>query len=321
MRPSPDDDLVVRVAWLHYVGGYEQKDIADMFCLSRAKVTRLLDRARKRGIVRFFIKAPQANLLSLEKELKETFGLQDAVVVPTGKDDEETVQNIGVGGAMYFSQNIRRWRLVGFSWGKTLRAFAENLFPVDDIRDIRFVSLAGGLTLGSFMNPFNIGERLSLTFNGQCYYIHAPEVAESPELRDLYLSERVNRKTFEMARQAESSIVGIGVADVERSTYIQAGFIDRQDMELIRQKGGVGDILGQFFTIEGQVLDLELHQRTIAIPLEELRKMPSVIGLAGGRYKVEAILGALRGKFVKILVTDEDTAQEILKREKGVVPA
>lgn len=321
MRSSPDDDLVVRVAWLHYVGGYEQKDIADMLRLSRPKVTRLLDRARKRGIVKFFIKAPQANLLSLEKELKETFGLQDAVVVPTGKDDEETVRNIGVGGAMYFSQNIRRWHLVGFSWGKTLRAFAENLFPVDDIRDIRFVSLAGGLTLGSFMNPFNIGERLSLTFNGQCYYIHAPEVAESPELRDLYLSERVNRKTFEMARQAESSVVGIGVADVERSTYIQAGFIDRQDMELIRQKGGVGDILGQFFTIEGQVLDLELHQRTIAIPLEELRKMPSVIGLAGGRYKVEAILGALRGKFVKILVTDEDTAQEVLKREKGVVPA
>lgn len=315
MRPAPDDDLVVRVAWLHYIEGYNQSDIADMFRLSRPKVTRLLDRARKQGIVKFFIKAPQANLLSLERELKETFGLQDAVVVPTGKNDEETVENIGIGGAMYFSQNVRRWHLVGFSWGKALRAFAENLFPVDGIKDIRFVSLAGGLTLGAFMNPFNIGERLSLTFNGQCYYIHAPEVAESPEVRDLYLSERVNRKTFEMAKQAEASIVGIGVADADRSTYIQAGFIDRQDMELIRRKGGVGDILGQFFDVEGRVLDLELHQRTIAIPLEELRGMPNVIGLAGGKYKVEAILGALRGGFVKILVTDEDTAQEVLRRK------
>lgn len=315
MRPAPDNDLVVRVAWLHYIEGYNQSDIADMLRLSRPKVTRLLDRARKQGIVKFFIKAPEANLFSLEKKLKETFGLQDAVVVPTGKNDEETIENIGVGGAMYFAQNVKKWRLVGFSWGKTLRAFAENLFPVDEVKDIRFVSLAGGLTLGAFMNPFNIGERLSLTFNGQCYYIHAPEVAENPEVRDLYLSERVNRKTFEMARQAECSLLGIGVADAERSTYIQAGFIDRQDMELIRRKGGVGDILGQFFDIEGKILDLELHRRTIAIPLEELRHMPNVIGLAGGRYKVEAILGALRGKFVKILVTDEDTAQEILKRK------
>ncbi|MGB9553839.1 MAG: sugar-binding domain-containing protein [bacterium] len=49
--------------------------------------------------------------------------------------------------------------------------------------------------------------------------------------------------------------------------------------------------------------------------MEDLRKMPDVIGLAGGRYKVEAILGALRGKFVKILITDEDTAREVLKRK------
>jgi lsr operon transcriptional repressor len=140
-------------------------------------------------------------------------------------------------------------------------------------------------------------------------------VAESPEARDLYLSERVNRKTFEMARQAECSILGIGVADIEHSTYIQAGFIDRQDMEIIRQKGGVGDILGQFFDAEGQVLDLELHRKTIAVSLEDLRKMPDVIGLAGGRYKVEAVLGALRGGFIKILVTDEDTAREVLKRK------
>jgi lsr operon transcriptional repressor len=315
VRASPDDDLIVRVAWLHYQEGYNQNDIADMLRLSRPKVTRILDRARKHGIVKFFIKAPQVNLLSLEKELKKAFALQDAVVVPSGKNDTETVENIGRGGALYFSQNIWKWHLVGFSWGKALRAFAENLFPVDEAQEVRFVSLAGGLTLGAFMNPFNIGERLSLAFNGQCYYIHAPEVAESPEARDLYLSERVNRKTFEMARQAECSILGIGVADIEHSTYIQAGFIDRQDMEIIRQKGGVGDILGQFFDAEGQVLDLELHRKTIAVSLEDLRKMPDVIGLAGGRYKVEAVLGALRGGFIKILVTDEDTAREVLKRK------
>ncbi|MGQ9622998.1 MAG: sugar-binding transcriptional regulator [Candidatus Caldatribacteriaceae bacterium] len=317
MRASLDEDLLVRVAWLHYQEGYSQNDIADMLHLSRPKVSRLLDRAREKGIVRFFIKHPKANLLSLEKELKQTSGLQDAVVVPTGKNDEETTKNIGYGGAIYFSQNVRKWRLVGFSWGKTLRAFAQDIFPVDEVSEIRFVSLAGGLTLGAFMNPFNIGEKLALAFGGQCYYIHAPEVAESVESRNMYLTENVNRRTFEMALRAQCSLVGIGVADAEHSTYIQAGFINQQDMELIRQLGGVGDVLGQFFDIEGRVLDIELHQRTIAVSLEDFRNMPDTIGLAGGQYKVDAILGALRGRFVKILVTDEDTAYSILEKERG----
>ncbi|MGQ9748112.1 MAG: MarR family transcriptional regulator, partial [Candidatus Caldatribacteriaceae bacterium] len=41
------------MAWLHYQEGYSQNDIADMLHLSRPKVSRLLDRARERGIVRF----------------------------------------------------------------------------------------------------------------------------------------------------------------------------------------------------------------------------------------------------------------------------
>ncbi|MGQ9622992.1 MAG: MarR family transcriptional regulator [Candidatus Caldatribacteriaceae bacterium] len=56
MRASLDEDLLVRVAWLHYQEGYSQNDIADMLHLSRPKVSRLLDRAREKGIVRFFIK-------------------------------------------------------------------------------------------------------------------------------------------------------------------------------------------------------------------------------------------------------------------------
>jgi len=76
----------------------------------------------------------------------------------------------------------------------------------------------------------------------------------------------------------------------------------------------VGDILGQYFDQEGKILDLDLHQRTIAIPLNELKDMPNVLAVAGGKHKVDAILGAIKGRFIKILVTDEDTAREVIER-------
>lgn len=310
-------DLIVRIAWLHYIEGYTQTEIADMFELSRPKVTRLLERAREDGIVKFVIEAPHANCLSIEKELKQTFPtLQDAVVVPTGRDEEGNILNIGKGGAFYLARKIKSGDLIGISWGRTLKALAEAIRPEGKIEEVRFVSLAGGLTTSSFMNPYNIGEKLATIFQGQCYYIHAPEVVETAELKKFYLNERVNKKTYEMARRAHWSAIGIGTVDIERSTYILAGFITPQDMEIIRQMGGVGDILGQYFDQEGKILDLDLHQRTIAIPLNELKDMPNVLAVAGGRHKVDAILGAIRGGFIKILVTDEDTARKVLEKAR-----
>ncbi len=240
------------------------------------------------------------------------------MIVPTASQEEVTYENIGKGGAILLYRLLQNNDLVGISWGRTLCSLANNLIPKDDVRGVKFVSLAGGLTVGAYMNPFNIGERLAQVYGGECYYIHAPEVVESQELRDFYLAERVNRKTLEMAKRSRLSLVGIGVAHPQYSTYIKAGFIDAQDMEIIRSMGGVGDILGQFYTVEGEVLPLELHRRTIAVSLEEMRTMPNVVGLAGGKQKVEAILGALRGGFVKILVTDEITALEILERTTKV---
>lgn len=310
-----EQDLMVRVAWLHYIENYTQTQIADRMDLSRPKVTRLLDRAREKGVVRFIIEAPHAHCLAVERMMRETFSLQDAVVVPSADDEERNNQNIGQGCTFYLSKKIRSGELVGISWGRTLRAFADTILPANGVSGVKFVSLAGGLTASAYMNPFNIGEKLASIFQGQCYYLHAPEVVESPELREFYLAERVNRKTFEMARQATHSVVGIGVTDSQRSTYIQAGFIDVQDMEIIVQRGGVGDILGQYYDREGKLLDLELHRRTIAVSLDDLSQMPNVIGLAGGIHKVEAILGALRGHFIDVLVTDERTANEMIEKE------
>lgn len=311
-------ELLTRVAWLHFMEGVTQREIARHLGLSQPKVARLLDKAQKCGIVRISIASPYANCLLIEGELRRLFPhLEDVVVVPAPREGN-LFESLGRAGAWYLERVLQDGDLVGIAWGRTLKSVAASLRGVR-ARNLKFVTLIGGLTASASLNPYTIGEKLASIFNGECYYLYAPAVVESEEIRNFYLSERINQKTLELARKTRWSIVGIGAVDAQHSVYALTGFIDYHELELIRRKGGVGDILGQFYDLSGNIIDTPLHQRTVALPLEDLRSMRNVIGIAGGKEKVEAILGALRGKYIKILITDEDTAKRVveLARREG----
>ncbi len=307
-------ETMTRIAWLHYMEGLTQRDIAESLHMSQPKVARLLDKAHKKGIVRVSIESPLANCLGLESRLREVFSLSDVLVVPAGGRDD-LFTSLGRAGAWYLERVLKDDDLVGIAWGRTLKQVAHSLKNVR-VRGIKVVTLVGGLTASASLNPYTIGEKLASIFTGECYYLYAPAVVESEETRDFYLSERINRKTLELARRAAWSVVGIGPVDVVHSVYALTGFLGHEDLEDLRKKGAVGDIVGQYYDKEGKVLDIPLHRRTVAVSLSDIRSMRNVIAVAGGKEKVEAIRGALRGGFINILVTDEDTAQSVLSDEE-----
>ncbi|MDQ6949601.1 MAG: hypothetical protein M3256_25975, partial [Actinomycetota bacterium] len=79
--------------------------------------------------------------------------------------------------------------------------------------------------------------------------------------------------------------------------------------------GAVGDLCGRFFRADGQVALESLDQRTIAIDREELRAIPTVVAVAAGPHKCDAIRGSLRTGCLNVLITDEATASLILAAE------
>jgi DNA-binding transcriptional regulator LsrR (DeoR family) len=76
----------------------------------------------------------------------------------------------------------------------------------------------------------------------------------------------------------------------------------------------VGDILGHFYDIDGRPVECETDDRLIALDLEQLRVIPTMVAVAGGLGKVAAILGGLRGSYIDVLITDMETAQAILEQ-------
>lgn len=79
-------------------------------------------------------------------------------------------------------------------------------------------------------------------------------------------------------------------------------------------KGAVGDICDHLINDRGELCDEALDERTVSVPLAELKKKKRRIGVASGQSKVECICGAIRGKIINVLITDEDTAGKVIER-------
>jgi DNA-binding transcriptional regulator LsrR (DeoR family) len=116
-----------------------------------------------------------------------------------------------------------------------------------------------------------------------------------------------------MARKANVALVGIGGVNYETSRFVQYTGLSSDDMKRIEQEfHGVGEIGSMVFDIKGRPTALEYAQRVVGLSLQELRAIPFTIGVAATATKALPIFGALRGRYIDVLITDEIAAQEIL---------
>ena len=57
-----------------------------------------------------------------------------------------------------------------------------------------------------------------------------------------------------------------------------------------------------------------LNQRIVSLELDTFKKIPISIGIAAQQQKTAPIIAALRGGYIKVLVTDEETANDVLAK-------
>jgi DNA-binding transcriptional regulator LsrR (DeoR family) len=191
---------------------------------------------------------------------------------------------------------------------------AEHVVP-RRLQNLRVVNLMGGLTTSLSLNPYDIGSRLASALAGECYYVYAPAIAASEELCSSFKSELTVRTALDMARVADYALVGIGEVG-PNSTLSQMGYISLPEMEVLRRQGAVGNILAQYFDAGGVKVACELHRRIVSLSIEQLRDHHHVVGVAGGGHKTEAIFGALQGRFITVLISDENTARSLVARKE-----
>lgn len=302
-----DQYLTTKVAWCYYMEGMTQERIAQEFHLTRFKVIKMLEEARDEKVVSFHIQGPGVNCLRIEKELISTYSLDDAFVIPSTSDD--LVSAIATAASYYLADKVRAEDVIGFGWGQTTGKTISKI-KVDSKLQASFVSLTGGV---KYYIPYTDNDEYSPeSLRAKLYVIPSPFYLSSEEMARRILQEPSVKVVFDLARTASFVLVGIG-ATTQDATVIKENIITWDQMGILRRMGAVGDILGQFYTAEGEKLNAELHRRIVGIDIDTLRGKPNVIGIAAGDEKVEAIRGALRGKYIRTLITDERTAEQLLR--------
>lgn len=313
-----DFKLMVKVATLYYKGGLTQDDISKKIKISKYQVNRILKRSLETGIVQISINDSLTNITEFEDKLEKEFNLKRAIVVDNlGLSDKELKAKMGQAASSYLLEIIKNNDIIGVAWGTTVNEVIIHL-PNKINKNVDVVQVTGGVhQLSVNLNCQDIARRLASIFGAEPHLIYAPAIVESPDLRDLLLNEPSIKETFGFFDKINIALVGIGaIFPKVTSTFIETGSFNSDDFEKLNANHAVGDVFSHFFDINGKISNPEIDKRMITISTEDLLKIPYSIGIAGGEAKAESILGALRGKYINILVTDIKAAAKILKLAK-----
>jgi lsr operon transcriptional repressor len=312
-----EEDLITRIAWLYYKEKLTQQQIAERISLSRQKVQRLLEKARDLEIIQFTLKHPFVNLMSVETEIRKRFGLKDAVVAPTATSGPALQSRAySIAGAAYLERKLGTLDkcTLGIGWGNTTAFLADYFEPQIVSGHFEVVSLIGNLMMNVSMNPYIMAEKMARKLNASFYNIWAPAIAQTKERAEIFKSEPWIKAVLDIGCRADVVLISIGEA-AESASLFKMGYLSPVDLQRLIGKGAVGDILCRYFNGNGEIIADEVHDRVIGIPMEifgDDKKL--IIGVAGGPAKVAAIRAALLKKYINVLITDEDTANELLRQ-------
>ncbi len=311
--------LKLKAAYYCYEKGYTQSQAAESLGISRNTLGKLLNEARKEGIVQIKVVDVRGSghFISMETQLVERYGLLDIKITDCVEDTQTRInQRIAQEAAAYMERILESGMRIGMSWGRTLDLMVKQMRPNPSITGLEVTTLLGGAgTLTSQVQPSGIVQYFLEKYDGKGYVINAPYFCRTAELCSALKQEPHIREVLDRACNSDLALVGIGEPPSKASCE-EAGleFTD----EIIGQLESihaVGDICNNFFDIQGTLCPTDLTHKLLAVNLEDLKGVKKVIALAGGPNKCDSILGALRGGYIDVLITDQFTAQKLL--EKG----
>lgn len=312
--PSPRDTaILVRAATLYYLDGLSQADVATELGVTRSNVSRVLSEARRLGIVEIRIHDPSGRSDSLEEQMVERFQLRECHVAPTGTADN-ALGRVGMLGATWLTDNLPASGSVAVSWGSGVQAVVEAVSPGPRHSKIEVLPLVGGVSNVDSARDANVLVRALASKLGASHRrLYAPAVVDSRATRDTFLQESSIGGVLEDAGRATIAIVGVGtLGSGASSAIVESMRLTPQERAEFEAAGPVGDCCTRFFDAAGRPVHSVVDERVVAIELDALTRIPTVVGVAAGAAKAPGVHAALNARLFDVLVIDSTLAEALL---------
>jgi DNA-binding transcriptional regulator LsrR (DeoR family) len=304
---------LARISHLYYNEGLTQQQIATRLSLSRIKVSRLLQQARETGVVRIDIKY-DGFFPELEEDLHKRYGAQFIVCDWVSGNGADLLESLGVTAAEYLDRVLKPNDVVTLGWGTTMLSVAQHMAREE--RALTFVPIVGGqANVGLHIHANQIAATMAAATGGRAEALFAPAVAETPAARSMLLASRPVSRVLHLAAHANAAVFSLGAPFSPSSSLQMVGYYSANDIEALRRSGAACDVISTaYFNSDGDRCAEEISSRTVSITLEQLRRIPHKVCVAGGPDKHEAIRIALElGYLVDTMVLDNQTAKYLLQ--------
>jgi DNA-binding transcriptional regulator LsrR (DeoR family) len=305
----PSDRTVAEAAWLYYVKGLNQAEIAKKLGLSRPTVITYLRLARDRQIVGVKISGEHFRVNDLADRLCETYGLTSAYVVPAGENPMESMLQVCDAAAHFLPDFVDPGETLGVSWGQTVSFVSERMpwWPVE--------GLIVRQLIGSIANPLlptceSCTTEIARRMSGQCINLNAPAVCTDPALAFSLKSEPIIAEQLARLHDCTKAIYSLSPCTAD-THVVQFNIATPADVAAYAERGAVGIIAGRFIDAGGAPVLGDLDDRMIGADQGLMRDMAGLL-VVSGLAKSSATRAALRGGYPSHLVIDEDLAATLL---------
>ena len=297
------------IARRYYLEDRSKQDIAEEFGISRFRVARSLARARQTGLVHIEIRLPAAIEPDLSDRLRRAFGLHHAIVVITPDESAALLrEHLGEIGARLLTEIVVEGDVLGISWGRTLNSMTAAL---QSLARCTVVQLTGAIGSADVLqSSIEMVRRVAAVSGGPAFPIYAPLIVDTAEAADAIRRQPQVAAAIRLFDGITKAVVAIGSWEPSDS-QLRDG-VDEFEREHLRSLGVRAEVCSTLVGDDGHVVAADLTVRSIAISGDQLRRVPEVIAVAGGRAKTAAIRAVLAGGFVTSLVTDATVATELL---------
>ena len=321
MKKIVDDwRLIYKVCSLYYEDDMRQQEVSDYLGISRATVSRMLQKGKESGIVRVEVINPvQFSYNKLEKALERKYGLKEVIVVESSALDTKTesVSRMYERAALYLSQFFKDGDWIGVTMGHTLHNIVKTNRAFEKDKKLMFVPIVGGIGQSTIdkvdVQSNRIAQEFSRKFGGTYTQFLSPAVFSEQKAMEYFLKEKSISYIFDDFQKLDTLIMGIGIPQRVESTLVRAGYITGENLEKFARDGMAGDIALHFFDEDGDTEKFrEFNDRVAGMPLEMVKKVRNRIGIAGGENRAEAIRGAIKGGYINMLITNIDAAERLL---------
>lgn len=308
MTESIRNNEYVKVAYYYYKVGMTQDEIAKKMVMSRQRVNRIIKRCLETGIVTITIRENFSTNVELEAKLEERTGLNEVFI--SSSDMKELNDSLGAAAAVYLERILKDNDIIGFSRGRALSHLVSNLLPTSR-KNLTVTQLVGGLNAEeTSTNSDNIVRDSAHILQAKPCFMYAPIIVENKELRDSMLNQSFFSQVYDTMKKCTVAVVGIGNF-TNQTGLVPKSFMFEEEYQELKRRSAVGEICTHYFNADGAIIRCGINERVFAIDYDSYQKIPVRVGIAGGAEKTQAIIGAIKGKLINVLITDLETAQQL----------